>query len=49
MWRGSEQRITYTLLKKTFDDRWVHHFVFVHLTDFGTDDILSKALNWSER
>jgi hypothetical protein len=37
---------TYTLLKETFDDRGVHLFALVHLSDLGTDDIDGEASNW---
>lgn len=37
---------TCPLLEETLHYFWVHHLVFVHLTDLRSNDILSEALDY---
>jgi hypothetical protein len=37
--------VTHSLFKKGLYDGRVHHFILVHLTDFGPNDILRKTFH----
>ena len=42
---AKEAGVTHSLFKKAVDDGRIHHFILIHLTDFGPNDILSKAFH----
>jgi len=41
-----EGGVAHPLFKEAVDDGRIHHFVLIHLTDFGTDDILRETLDY---
>ena len=44
--RTKEGGVAHPLFKEAVDDGGIHHFVLIHLTDFGTNDILRKTLHY---
>ena len=40
--------VAHPLFKETVDDGGIHHFVLIHLTDFGTNDILRETLDYED-
>ena len=42
---AKEAGVTHSLFKKAVYDGRIHHFILIHLTDFGPNDILSKAFH----
>ena len=38
--------VTHRLFEEAVDDGGIHHFVLIHLTDFGANDILCETLHY---
>ena len=44
-----EGGVTHPLFKEAIDDGGIHHFILIHLTDFGPNDILRKTFHYTAR
>jgi hypothetical protein len=46
---AKEGGVAHSLFKEALDDGWIHHFVLIHLTDFGHNDILRETFHYLAR
>jgi len=44
-----EGGVAHSLFKEALDDERIHHFVLIHLTDFGPNDILCETFHYLAR
>jgi hypothetical protein len=43
--RKGREGVTHSLFKKALNDRRIHHFILIHLSDFVPNDILRETLH----
>ena len=43
--RGGREGVAHSLFKKALYDGRIHHFILIHLSDFGPNDIVRETLH----
>jgi hypothetical protein len=43
--RKRRKGATHSLFKKALDDGRIHHFILIHLSDFGANDLLRETFH----